>query len=465
MKNKPELKGGSDAALLLARQSLEQGDPWRAADYCRDYCAANEADADALDLLGQCLAATGDLPGAGNAIDQAIRIAPDRALYYLHLGEVNAQLGRHREALGCFQHAMRLAPDDTEILNGYAMVLWGIGQLDEARKLLQQAVETDPENLFIRRNLQLLGSRMLDHWHFAMVNDAARNAPFEAAIRKAVQNGATVLDIGAGSGLLSMMAARAGARQVTACEVNPALAGLAREVIRDSGYSDRIRVLDKLSQQIDPEVDFPPKTRPDVLIAEVFDTLLVGEGALATIDHARQNLLAEDATVIPCGGELYALLLESESLWQQGAVDNACGFDLGALNRFRPDSLVLPSEAVGGRALSDDARLFNFNFTVTPAASADSVRLDIPVLETGTCHALLIWFRLQLDEELAIDNRPLFEAGRVASDERTHWQPVVKLLVPPLAVEPGMTIRVEARHNRRNMAFLVYDPVSGEPLG
>ncbi|HHJ17582.1 MAG TPA: tetratricopeptide repeat protein [Gammaproteobacteria bacterium] len=465
MKNNPDLSREGDDALLLARRSLDQGDPWGALDSCREYCARNGNDADALDLLGQCLASTGDLPGAGNAVDRAIRIAPDRARYYIHLGEVNVQMGRAREALGCFQHAMQLAPQDAGILNDSAMALWGMGRLEDARSLLQRAVEADPGNLLVRRNMRLVSARMIDHWHFAMLNDDARNTQFEAAIRRAVQKGSRVLDIGAGSGLLSMMAARAGATQVTACEVNPALAGQAREMIRDNGYSDRVRVLNKLSQQIDPDTDFPPKTRPDVLLAEVFDTLLIGEGALATIDHARRHLLAPGATVIPCAGELYGVLLESESLWREGAVDSVSGFDLAALNRFRPDTVSLSPAAAGGRVLSDDACIFSFDFTAEAGASPDSVRLDIPVRNKGMCHGLLVWFRLQLDDELTFDNRPQFEADGLVSDNRTHWQPVVKLLVPALPVEPGMTIRVEARHNRSNVALQVYDPVSGEPLG
>jgi len=461
----PDSDTDNDAALLSARRFLDQGDPWGALELCKAYCAANENDADALDLLGQCLAGSGDFPAAGNAIDRAIRIVPDRALYYVHLGEVNVQVGRGREALGCFQHALQLAPDDAGVLNTYAMTLWGMGRLEDARALLQRAVEADPENLLVRRNLRLISSRMIDHWHFAMLNDAERNTQFEAAIRKAVQPGARVLDIGAGSGLLSMLAARAGATQVTACEVNPALAGQAREMIRDSGYSDRIRVLNKLSQQIDPAADFPANTRPDVLLAEVFDALLIGEGALATIEHAHRHLLAPGATVIPCAGKLYGMLFESESLWREGAVDNVCGFDLAALNRFRPDTISLSPAAGGGRALSDDACLFSFDFSAEAGPVTDTASLEIPVLTKGTCHGLLVWFSLQLDDELTFDNRPSFASDGLVNDARTHWQPVVKLLVPAPAVEAGMTLRVEARHNRSNVALQVYDPVSGEPLG
>ena len=64
-----------------------------------------------------------------------------------------------------------------------------------------------------------------------MINDAARNDAYEAAIVRALagRGGALVLNVGAGTGLLSMMAARAGARAV-ACEMVPELAAAATRI-------------------------------------------------------------------------------------------------------------------------------------------------------------------------------------------------------------------------------------------
>ena len=462
--NKPPSGAPVAELLALAGECREQGDPWQAITHCRELLSANENDADALALLGQCLATIGDLPGAGNSLSRAIGIDPGRASAYLHLGEVNVSIGRPKEALRCFQHAVQLQPGDVNILNAYAVALWGMGEHVEAHKLLQRAIEVEPENVFTRRNQQMLDSRLVDRWHFAMVNDTARNRQFELAITNAVTPDSVVLDIGAGTGLLSMMAARAGARHVIACEANPVLAKVARDVIRNNGYSDRIRVINKPSQQLDPETDFPKNTMPDVLVAEVFDTLVIGEGALATYAHARRYLLAPDAVVIPRQAVLCGSLVESERLWREGGADQASGFDVTPLNRFRPDTVALEAASFGGRLLADDFPIFSFDLAGGETTSSNA-GLDIPILSAGVCHALVFWFRLQLDDQAAVDNRPTFDGEAAAGDYCAHWYQVAKLMVPPIPVEPGMTLHIEARHNRNNVAVVIYDPVTGKPLG
>ncbi len=459
----PHEKVSVDELLAQAEYCREQGDPWQAIVHCQQILSADNACTDALLLLGQCLAATGELASAGNQLGRAIEADPDRAEAYRHLGEVNIGIGRTPEAMRCFQRALQLQPDDVDTLNAYAMALWGAGKVDEAGALLQRALETDAHNAFTRRNKQLLKSRLVDRWHFAMVNDEVRNQHFEAVLKRVITPDSVVLDIGAGTGLLSMMAARAGAKQVIACEANPELAALARNVIKDNGYSDRIRVINKPSYQLDPQIDFPKNTLPDVLVAEVFDTLVIGEGALGTFEHARRYLLAADATLIPRSAQLYGGLIESERLWHEGGAGQASDFDLTALNQFRPESIALEAASFGGRLLAEEAPIFTFNLG-SAVPTPTKARVDIPITHAGICHALVFWIRLQLDDETSIDNRPLFDGEADAGDYCAHWYQVAKLMVPPIPVEPGMTLHIEARHNGQNVAVVIYDPVSGEPM-
>ena len=77
--------------------------------------------------------------------------------------------------------------------------------------------------------------------HESMLQDDVRCRAFRDALREVVTPDSVVLDIGAGTGILSIFAAQAGARQVYAVERSP-VAQCARQIIADNGLSDRIEV-------------------------------------------------------------------------------------------------------------------------------------------------------------------------------------------------------------------------------
>src|SRR4051812_10987878 len=109
-----------------------------------------------------------------------------------------------------------------------------------------------------------------------MLIDRERLASFERAIHKAVPAGGGVVDVGAGTGILSMMACRAGARRVYAIERGE-IAEIAAELIRANAMSDRIVLLRGHSNAIVlPEP-------ADVVVSEVIGNAGVDEGILGTL--------------------------------------------------------------------------------------------------------------------------------------------------------------------------------------
>src|SRR5215831_18693579 len=72
-----------------------------------------------------------------------------------------------------------------------------------------------------------------------MIADQARTTAYVEALRRAVRPGDVVLDLGAGTGIFSLLACRFGARRVHACDTNAAVE-VARELARSNGFADRI---------------------------------------------------------------------------------------------------------------------------------------------------------------------------------------------------------------------------------
>lgn len=81
--------------------------------------------------------------------------------------------------------------------------------------------------------------QFVDDYHFPMVADDIRNEAYYRALKQVVVPGVSkVLDVGAGTMLLSMMAAELGAAKVLGVEANPIMAGVAREVLRVNNFTN-----------------------------------------------------------------------------------------------------------------------------------------------------------------------------------------------------------------------------------
>ena len=155
-------------------------------------------------------------------------------------------------------------------------------------------------------------------WHFTMVNDLPRNEAYERGIVAAVTPQSVVLDIGAGTGLLAMLAARAGAARVYTVEMDRGLATTARGVIRDNGLQDRITLYNMVST--DMAVGAPLPERANVLVFEVFSSDIFEEGLFYTLNHALDNLLTPDVKVVPPAVSMYAMPIQSVAFRKRATV-------------------------------------------------------------------------------------------------------------------------------------------------
>jgi len=298
-----------------------------------------------------------------------------------------------------------------------------------------------PGRLFNRAIRQLV-----PRWHFAMLNDEDRNTAYATAIARAVRPGDVVLDIGTGTGLLAMLAARAGAAHVFSCEAEPLIADAARQIIAANGYADRITVIDRKSTDLRVGVDLPAPA--DVVITEIFDCALLGEDALPTLDHAREHLLVEGGRMVPARGRLWGQLVASDRLRAHNQVSTACGFDVSGFNRFR--SLEYFSTYLGNhphQPLTAPFPLLGLDFTADCPASREVVKV-VPTVD-GTCDAIAFWFDLDLVPGVSLSNGP--------QHRETHWRQAVQTFEEPFRCEAGRPVPLEVRHDRERVLVLT-DP-------
>jgi predicted RNA methylase len=130
---------------------------------------------------------------------------------------------------------------------------------------------------------------------YMCLRDRKRTEAFRAAIGEVVKPGDHVIEIGAGSGILSMFACTAGAARVTAVEVDPVLSRLVAASARENGLDDRLTVITGDGR----DLDLP---RADVVIAELIDTGLLDEQQLPVMNALIERGVITSATrVIPSG--------------------------------------------------------------------------------------------------------------------------------------------------------------------
>ncbi|KAH8613036.1 putative Protein L isoaspartate(D aspartate) [Trypanosoma vivax] len=270
----------------------------------------------------------------------------------------------------------------------------------------------------------------VNDFHFAMMNDEPRNEFYYELLRRHVTPETGVLEIGAGSGLLSLMAAKLGAKWVVAVEGSQEMANLARQNIRANKLENKIKVLHMLSTELTLH-DLPE--RPDILVSEIFGTLMLGESALDYIIDVRQRLLKPTTRIIPQFGTQYAVPIECDALHCISAVSGWRDLNLSQMTALQDTcSLVFAKRygirmnSVAFRKLSEPIEILTVDFKNTfnrdiPRQS----RLNTTATSSGTAHAMLFYWKVN-DSGLIMSTDPADTIDNFPRD--MQWGQALQLL-------------------------------------
>lgn len=307
------------------------------------------------------------------------------------------------------------------------------GQAGDAYALGLAALEAAPSDTDVRDLVRAALSAGVPHWHAPMLRDGPRNACYAQAIERAVTPGMRILEIGTGAGLLSLLAARAGAQVIT-CESNPVVAAAAREIARRNGLADRITVISKYSTElmIGHDLDEPA----DLLMSELFDDALFGDGVIDIITDARERLLQPGAPILPPRAELRCALVALDHPAERplGMVE---GFDLSPFNLLAaPPAAALRARSDGATRRSPPASLLAMDFE---AASFGPTRETATLIsDGGPIHGVAQWLRVDFGQGVVFENSPFDES-------RSHWGAPINPLAEPIETVAGEPIEVTAR--------------------
>lgn len=267
--------------------------------------------------------------------------------------------------------------------------------------------------------------------HRQYLSDTTRIGAFRHAIDEVVKPGDVVLDLGAGTGILGLMACRAGASRVYAVDEG-SIIGLAREIARANGFHDRIHHVKGLSTRVRlPE-------RVDAIVADQIGRFGFEAGILEYFADARERLLKPGGVMVPRAIRLLVAPVECPELfahvefWDQTP----------AGQEFRPARVV--AQNTGYPVRFDASQLLGpptAAISVDLSAASPAVlegQLVLPTARHGTLHGLGGWFEAQLSPGAILTNSPV--AARAI-----HRMQVFLPIARPVGVAPGDEIRVSLR--------------------
>lgn len=259
--------------------------------------------------------------------------------------------------------------------------------------------------------------------HRRYLSDMTRMEAFEAAIRDVVRAGDVVLDMGTGTGILGLLACRAGARRVYSIDRGPIIE-LARKICAANGFQDRVVFLKGLSTRI----DLPEKV--DVVVADQLDCAGFEAGLISYFADAKARFLKPGGRMIPAAIDFRLAAVQCDEHWQDVAFweRSHAGFKFSPASDLATNVAyavthsavnLISSEATGQSIefANDIPRKLNFD-----------VRLHAE--RPGVLHGLACWFSARLAPAVVLTNAPRAEKR---TERRCTFLPIAN----PVEVRAG----------------------------
>lgn len=285
--------------------------------------------------------------------------------------------------------------------------------------------------------------------HIRMLDDIHRTESYLAAIAESVCPEDIVVDLGTGSGVLAMAAARSGARHVYAIEASPSMCEVARRNFEINGLADRITLLQGLSTQ----VTMPEPA--DLLVSEIIGSDPYAEGVLAYIRDAAERLCKPEARFIPCSmvvlclpvtipGEMWRQISatpEALAEWQDRYQLDFSGLASLVRDPERPLVQVPSHKAAAWKQLAEPTPVARIDFG---HGQKESLRFEttVEVRESGLADGILAYFDLDLAPGVQVTTRP-------RADYRPNsWATTIWAVSPPIEVKAGDVLGLRYSLNR-----------------
>jgi len=292
--------------------------------------------------------------------------------------------------------------------------------------------------------------------HKMMLSDRIRTSSYCNAIRALVKKDAVVIDFGSGTGILSIVSVKAGAKKAFAIE-KAKIAKVSKKIINDNGLANKIVVIEQDLRHL----ELPEKA--DIIVSEWMGIHVFQENMLLNLLEMRDKYLKEGGTLIPNMVSLFIAPLKTETInereiaFWEAPLEGISLKEIGWLSMN--DTYIGNINAYD--LASDGKCVFNLDLHKIQKNELNKIEMteefsfEKPQKINGICG----WFSAQLSEEIVLDTGPDAAA--------THWKQTIYPIYPGVDVNTGDTMiaRIVAEPNNGFTHFTWSVSIKGREPG
>lgn len=283
--------------------------------------------------------------------------------------------------------------------------------------------------------------------HEEMLKDEVRTLTYRNSMyhNKHLFTGKVVMDIGCGTGILSMFAAKAGAKQVIAIECSN-IVDYAKKIVEANKLDHIISIVKGKVE----EVTLPEGVeKVDIIISEWMGYCLFYESMLDTVLYARDKWLAPGGLLFPDRCSLFVTAIEDRQYKDEKINwwDDVYGFDMSSIRKVAISEplvdVVDPKQVVTNACLIKEVDLY----TVQKQDLEFSAPFHLQVRRNDYVQALVTFFNVEFTK---CHKRVGFSTAPEAP--YTHWKQTVFYFEDYMTVKKNEEIygTFEMRPNPRN---------------
>lgn len=298
--------------------------------------------------------------------------------------------------------------------------------------------------------------------HREMISDKVRMDAYSQAILKnpSLMTGAVVMDVGCGTGILSLFAAKTGASRVIAVEASEKMASVATQIAKENGlwrctegnnqYTGVMEVVQGMVEEIDKSIQIKPHS-VDVLLSEWMGYCLLYETMLSSVLFARDKWLKPGGAILPDTASIYAAGFgrggTSLPFWEE-----VYGFNMSCVGKeLVQDAAKFPIvDVVDEKDLVTDAVLLQtfdlatmkpdeVDFTASIELEPKSICLANNSTEltskTTWCYGVVLWFDTGFTPRFCKETPSVLSTSPYTP--KTHWSQTIFTFLEPIAMAPG----------------------------